>query len=179
MGFPPVHRAFLFLLLLGSTCALGDDLKSVFFSFGELLRRSVRHGKTCSPLSPPSTSHLGSFSGSSGSPSRGPLSVSGAWLWYAFIRHRRQHGWTCPQSTCALFSAFSRSVSGDAFVSWTLKSSTVSRLSPFVACLWHAQLPTCPFEVHPATRLRHGGRGLRWLFEDDFEGLQSLSVDYL
>ena len=118
----------------------------------------------------------------------------GMWLWYAFIRHRRQHGWTCPQPACALFSSFSRSVSGDAFVFWSLMPSTVLRLSPVVACLWHAQLPTCPFEARYArsgfaplldpggpARLRSwilsapgswscSRAGPRWLSEDAFEG---------
>ena len=55
---------------------------------------------------------------------------------------------------------------------------------PIVACLWHAHLPTCPFEARHA---RSGiapfpdpgspGAGLRWLYEDDFEGHECPSDD--
>ena len=141
-GFLPGSPGVLFLFSWVDSCIRRRPQVYVFLFRYIVLERSMSWLICCS-LSFLSTSHMGSCSGS--------FRFVGMWLWYAFIRHRLQHGLMCPQPACALFSSsFSRPVSGDAFVFWSLMPSTVSRLSPVVACLWHAQLPTCPFEARSA-----------------------------
>ena len=163
-AFLPGSPVFFYFRVPGLTHAFGDDHKSmfslpVFCSGAPCDFADLCH--FCALLTwDPAPAHRDRLAGSAAQVSAFARFARGFWprcahrrdwplvalcrfrcddlrLWYAHLRHRRQHGWTCPQSARALFSAFSRSVSGDAFISWSLTPSTVSRLRPPVACWLH------------------------------------------
>ena len=128
-GFLPGSPGVLYPLFLGLTLTFGDDHKSIFFSSGGVLYVLVGLLLlVCSEhfssrvlfrligfLSQGAIVDFGLLTRGCGTPSS---------------RHRRQHGWTCPQPAYALMSSpFSRPASGNAYVFLSLMLSTVSRLS--------------------------------------------------